>query len=102
MTSLLSVSSSRRISASSLLASLLEDVSVYPNPVQDVVRIRYDSRISNEQFGLIIYNIQGRIVQSYSFPVNEIDVSALVPGFYVIEVRNSGKFNRKKLLKISH
>lgn len=81
--------------------SELFEFSVYPNPVQNSLRINYDSQIRGDDFSLILYSIQGRIVQSYYTPVNEIDVSTLTPGVYIIEVKNSEKSERKKILKIS-
>lgn len=76
------------------------EFSVYPNPVHDVLRIQYDSQVSGRGFNLVLYNTQGSIVRSYTYPVNEIDISSLSPGVYIIEVKDSGKLDRKKILKI--
>ena len=81
--------------------SELFEFSIYPNPVQNSLRLNYDSPIRGDDFSLILYSIQGRIVKSFNTPVNEIDVSTLTPGVYIIEVKNSEKSERKKVLKIS-
>ncbi len=75
---------------------------IYPNPASNVLKIGYDKPQYFDRFNLYIYDSFGRKIKSYTFPVQEIDISALAPGLYIIEIKNSNRSERKKFLKISH
>ncbi|MCX6148133.1 MAG: M43 family zinc metalloprotease [Candidatus Kapabacteria bacterium] len=70
------------IQESSTIKNQLE---IYPNPIEDKLNFKYDniSEIDN----IIILNLEGKTVLSLNQPniSTTIDVSALVPGTYIIQ-----------------
>lgn len=72
----------------------LSDISVTPNPMQDVVRV-------NGEYGIVtIFNLQGDIVyQADHNGFSEINVSDLNSGIYFIELTNEKGLFRQKLIK---
>ncbi len=72
---------------------------IYPNPVENVLRWALNSNLSDVSFG--IYNTAGQIIQKTSkINSNQIDVSALKPGVYILSVdskegQKEGKFIKK-------
>jgi hypothetical protein len=72
-------------------ATILPSISVYPNPVQDILNIDFGQQIQ-EPVELFIYDILGRTVsnslaQSSSFV--QVNTSALSEGMYVLELRTA-------------
>ncbi|MBA3648282.1 MAG: T9SS type A sorting domain-containing protein [Chitinophagales bacterium] len=61
-------------------------VSIYPNPASDVLNISVNKEISNGT--IIIHDINGRTMLSQMIMNNnQVDVSTLSPGVYIVEVR---------------
>jgi hypothetical protein len=64
-----------------------EDFSLFPNPVDQVLNISYSGKKSLE-----IYNIQGKLINRIQNAVKgtqiSVDVSQLLPGFYLIKMEN--------------
>jgi len=69
------------ITATSVQDYLLTNIRVYPNPVTD--RIHIMGAKLNEQ--IVIYNIAGSSLLNTVMSSNEIDVSGLQPGVYLIK-----------------
>lgn len=71
-------------------------IELYPNPTKNKISI------SNNKYGKIlrfdIYNQNGQILNSRNFLNNEIDVSNLNPGLYIIEFEFENKKVRKKII----
>jgi Zn-dependent metalloprotease len=65
----------------------------YPNPVKDIIQIQCDSELS-----VRIFNING-ILMLQTENQNIIDLTSLIPGFYVIEIRTNGVTYRNTLIK---
>lgn len=62
------------------------DLKIYPNPTKGTIFIHSSSNtmLNNESFN--IYSSDGRLVQSGTISNNQIDVSSLVNGFYVLKI----------------
>lgn len=71
----------------------LEGVSVYPNPVSDVLNV-------NAPVGSVIevYNTLGAVVKSAK-GTNTVSVSDLASGLYLLKVTNNGKTYQDKIVK---
>lgn len=70
-----------------------EEVNVYPNPATDMLHI--DG--SNIQ-GVAVYNLQGQCVMTESGNVNELSISSLSRGLYILKVTTD---NGVRSIKIS-
>lgn len=70
-----------------------EEVNVYPNPATDVLHING----SNIQ-GVAVYNLQGQCVMTESGNVNELSISSLSRGLYILKVTTD---NGVRSIKIS-
>lgn len=67
----------------------LSNLSVYPNPVSDVLNVDYNENISN----LTVYDLSGRSVKSFTTnnSNNSIDVSDLKSGIYMLRIETENK-----------
>ncbi len=72
------------------------DISIYPNPVRDILNISTEEKWIKAE----IYDISGRIMRSVSLDSQSIDVSGLKSGTYFIRLRNGNKIDRVKFVKI--
>jgi len=71
-----------------------QSIFLYPNPANDIIAIHSDSTISS----IVFYDILGKIVRRHF--TNEIDISALSKGIYLIQITtDDGKISTLKLLK---
>lgn len=70
-----------------------EEVNVYPNPATDVLHID-----GNNIQGVAIYNLQGQCVMTESGNVNELSISNLSRGMYILKVMTD---NGVRSIKIS-
>jgi alpha-tubulin suppressor-like RCC1 family protein len=69
---------------------------IYPNPAKNILNLKSN----NVFFHCSIYDIQGRIIESFSEDKKIIDVSALIKGMYFIEFRNiQNQVYREKFVK---
>lgn len=70
-------------------------VSVYPNPVNDVLSIRTTERMTEQK----IYDIKGQLVMDNKTPSEQINISKLSAGIYVLELNLNGPLSRTKFVK---
>jgi hypothetical protein len=77
-------------------AFLKDVISVYPNPVNDVLKIEHPGVVLDH---VNIYDMNGRLVEEYQKVINPIDVSHLQKGIYILEINTSMGDYRRKLLK---
>lgn len=72
-------------------------LSVYPNPAQDVLNVTADESISN----LTIYNSRGQVMLSHRSPgINaRVDISSLEAGFYILVVQSETNTERVTFIK---
>ena len=73
----------------------IPDFVVYPNPVTDVVHINH--RLKNLDYK--IYGIDGKIIQKGPLESDEINLSHLTSGLYLLQLEGDGKSETKKILK---
>jgi hypothetical protein len=69
-------------------------ISVYPNPVKDVLTISSNYTIEE----ITVYNIQGQLVLE-SNNTNQIITSSLPIGQYLIKVKSNGLYSTNKFIK---
>lgn len=77
-------------------------LSIYPNPAGNILNIYVMSSL-NSTSDLTIYNALGEVVYQNFIDAKcdcreTIDISALSPGFYVVELSSGGLVNRQKLI----
>ena len=76
-------------------------VSVYPNPVNDVLNLTY--RGNNSLQKAVVRNIAGQVVETYDFngyaSSATIDVSTLNSGMYLVSVYDKNGVNTVKIFK---
>lgn len=62
-----------------------DDVTIYPNPVQDILHLRALDEES-EVLNLSIFDLNGKAIQSFKFPGNQVELSDVVSGSYLVEI----------------
>lgn len=75
--------------------TLTENLSIYPNPVKDVLHFKTKERIVKAE----VYDLSGRIVLSSGIIQNATDLSGLSKGNYLIRIYTKDQFIIKKLIK---
>jgi len=70
---------------------------IFPNPVKDIVTISSEKSI--EISSIQIYNLLGQLVQTVLNPSNEIEVSNLKPGSYILKIISENGAETVKFLK---
>lgn len=70
------------------------EFTIYPNPVSDILNIKTQDEVQN----VIIYDITGRQINTI-INNNQIDVSALTKGFYIINVVTDSASYQQKFIK---
>jgi len=71
------------------------DILIYPNPVSTVLYVKNISKRANYK----IYNSAGQIIANGILLNNQINVSKLINGIYVIDIDDNGKTVQKKFIK---
>jgi len=77
-------------------ADITTDISIYPNPVRDILHISTEETWTKAE----IYDISGRILRQLTLDGTSIDVSILESGTYFIRLKNGNKIGRVKFVKI--
>jgi hypothetical protein len=75
---------------------ITKDISIYPNPVRDILYLQTDGKWTKAE----IYDISGRIMRSVTLDSQSIDVSGLDSGTYIIKLRNVDKSGNVKFVKM--
>ncbi len=73
------------------------DVLIYPNPVRTVLNVKNISK--NVKYK--IYNAVGQLIAAGILLNNQLNVSKLINGVYIIDIDDNGKTVQKKFLKES-
>lgn len=71
------------------------DILIYPNPVSSVLYVKNISKRAKYK----IYNTAGQIVVSGILLNNQLNVSRLIKGVYVIDIEDNDKTAQKKFIK---
>lgn len=79
-----------------------ESIKLYPNPVKNELNICFSSRMDNTT--AIIYDCSGKktAIHFLDFNTTKIDLSALLSGFYFLELRNNNLPIYREKLQIIH
>lgn len=75
--------------------SIVNAIQVYPNPATDVLNI---TKVSNNAV-YAIYNVAGQLVAKGKVVNNQVQVSKLEKGVYMITLDNNGDVNKVKFIK---
>ncbi len=68
---------------------------IYPNPVSDILKIKSSEKLTNVKF----YDVFGRKIALQTQNLNEIDVSKLPSGIYLITIKTENGSFTQKLIK---
>jgi hypothetical protein len=71
------------------------DIMIYPNPVSSVLFVKNISKRAKYK----IYNAAGQVISDGILLNNQINVSRLINGVYVIDIEDNGKTVQKKFIK---
>ncbi|WP_027376669.1 reprolysin-like metallopeptidase [Kaistella palustris] len=72
-----------------------QSLQVYPNPATDVLNV---TKVSNNAT-YAIYNVAGQLVSKGKVTSNQVQVSKLQKGVYMISVEDNGQSNKVKFIK---
>lgn len=84
-------------SALSVEDKSLIDVSIYPNPVEEVLTIKTSADVTNKI--ATVFDINGKRVLNMKLKSNTIDVSILTSGIYFLRLESEGKTIKRKFIK---
>ena len=73
----------------------INNISVYPNPVKDILNFKTEHNISKVE----VYDIAGRILSSNSVSENKIDLSELKTGNYILKLYTEKGIMNTKIIK---
>ena len=73
------------------------DVSIYPNPVKDILNIDYDP--SDEIQSVDVYSLLGELVKKKEHDINQLDLSSLNSGVYFLKIETVQGMLTKKIIK---
>lgn len=71
---------------------VINTITTYPNPMQNILHIEIE-----KEFTATIFDITGKTLMTNS--TNDIDVSSLTAGIYILVINSEGKRYRKKIIK---
>lgn len=72
-------------------------VKVYPNPVVDILNVEAASKVSTVQ----VFDLTGKVVSSHALSAvkNQVDLSKLAPGVYVVNIQTENGTQSVKIVK---
>jgi hypothetical protein len=76
-----------------------DNLVIFPNPTSRTLQIQTTDGTLLHLASISIYSISGQLLRQESMRNNSIDVSALPPGMYIIEIRTSDIVSRTKFIK---
>jgi len=74
---------------------LIISISVFPNPVNSQINIATDANIE----AISIIDITGKTVKFFGLGENELEVSDLTPGIYLLQIQVGKILVTKKIVK---
>lgn len=81
----------------SVIDETLTDVSIYPNPVEDELRIVTSEDITNKI--ATVFDINGKRIINMKLNSTRLDVSSLQSGVYFLRLESEGKSIKRKFIK---
>jgi WD40 repeat protein len=76
----------------------INDISIYPNPISDLLNISSADKFLNPEFTIL--DINGKIQDFGKLNTEVINVEILIPGSYVLVIRDGGKIYKKEFIKL--
>ena len=75
-----------------------EGISIYPNPVSDVLYLNADNGVEAQD--VKVYNMQGRELLNFAQNLNTVNLQSLSAGLYMVTVKtNVGQLNYRVVKK---
>lgn len=78
------------------------NLSVFPNPVSDVLTVKWNNQDLNKMTTLRVTDVSGRIILEQAnlatFGTQRIDVQNLNPGMYLLQMNSAEKVETKKII----
>ncbi|MBO4654581.1 MAG: T9SS type A sorting domain-containing protein [Bacteroidales bacterium] len=71
------------------------ELSVFPNPVKDVVTINFDKAVSQIE----VYDVYGKLVKTFTTVNNSVNVSDLASGVYMLNMQTEDGVIVRKIVK---
>ncbi len=84
---------------SSTTNNFRNNLSIYPNPVKDILTIAIEEGIEEGPESIEIVDAMGRTVLFENMVANQIDIGHLPPGMYVANIRYQDKIIPKQIIK---
>src|SRR5690606_37217193 len=72
--------------------SKLEMLKIYPNPTSD--KIHFNKNIVS----VVLYNVNGQIIKKWNQPMSEIDISDLMTGIYILQIKNDNTIINQRII----
>lgn len=77
-----------------------QKISIFPNPATDYLTITKDTENNDRIFRVTFYSVTGQSVKTFDLPEQDINISDLKPGLYIVKVQTQKGFTQTiKLLK---
>ncbi len=77
-----------------------ENISISPNPFKDKINIQYDENMLRGDMEIEVFDIKGKLVHFSRFQNDQnIELSKLPAGSYLLIIRNQGQVISKKVIK---
>ena len=86
-------------STSAIENPLASEVSIFPNPTQNVLSVNLGQNIQNQDITYNVIDMTGRVVLSGKLVQNKINVSALVNGIYSLQINTNEGVITKRFIK---
>lgn len=75
-----------------------KELSVYPNPVQDVLNLTAPKSVESN-YSMEIFNMSGQQLYKTKNPVLSVDMSSYDSGIYLLVIKNGDEMIREKIVK---
>ena len=99
------IRSSRRVNAGRISETSVESaLSISPNPVKNILYIESETVPLNDLLEVNLYSVQGTRYDFYKNLLSEqstqlsIDVSSMVPGFYILELKSAESYFHQPII----
>ncbi|MBL0138185.1 MAG: T9SS type A sorting domain-containing protein [Bacteroidetes bacterium] len=85
--------------------SIDHQVEIYPNPVQDLMKIRFNKSSAGKNWTILLTDMLGQVVEEKSFENvmqnsdYSINVSGIAPGSYTLVLKNTEQSFQTRIIK---